>query len=576
MNYLKPVFTEKANCQDCYKCVRSCPVKAIKVENGSATILYELCIMCGGCVEVCPAGAKKVRDDLGRVRQLFRLKDRVIASLAPSFISEFPGVRPARLIAALKRLGFYGVSETATGAQEVSANVAGLMDKNNSRLFISSACPSVVAYIKKYLPQNSQNITNLLSPLLAHCKLLRQSFGNDIGIVFIGPCIAKKKEADQHPELLDAAITFEDLRRWLREENLSIDEVSCSGEEDTFIPEAAKEGALYPIDGGMIAGIKANLPVTDCDFMTFSGIGNISPALRDIDKLELQNNLFLELLACQGGCINGPKTMNRCATAIKRHSIIKNAEYPVSEIPRKPAISIEEDINIAPVENASYSEREIRAVLDDIGKINTKDELNCAGCGYNSCRDFAVSFLDGKSEKTMCVSYMRQLAQKKANALIKTMPSGIVIVDDKLKIVESNLNWAKLMGEETEFLFEVKPGLEGAFLNKIAPFYKLFQNVLDTGTDIIGKEMNHNGSVLLFSIFTIEKHRYIGGIFRDITEPWVRKEQVINKAKQVIRKNLSTVQKIAYLLGENAAETEVILNGIIESFSTDKIDDIDE
>ncbi|MCU7490447.1 MAG: [Fe-Fe] hydrogenase large subunit C-terminal domain-containing protein [Bacteroidota bacterium] len=574
MNYLKPVYTEKANCQDCYKCVRACPVKAIKVEDGSATVMYELCIMCGTCVEVCPAGAKKVRDDLGRVRQLLRLKDRVIASLAPSFVSEFPGLKPARMIAALKRLGFYGVSETAIGAQEVSANVAELLQKNEGKLLISSACPSVVEYLKKYKPQVSGYLTNLLSPLLSQCRLLKSIYGSDIGIVFIGPCIAKKKEADLHPELLDAAITYEDLRRWLKEENLSLEELACS-ESDTFIPEKAKEGALYPVDGGMIAGLKASLPVTDCRFMSFSGISNISNALRDAEKLELKDNLFLELLACNGGCINGPKAQNRCSTLLKRYNVISQAEYPEQEIPRKPSITIEENFNVPAVERKQYSEREIRAVLDDIGKINHKDELNCAGCGYNSCRDFAVSFLDGKSEKTMCVSYMRQLAQKKANALIKTMPSGIVIVDDKLKIVESNQNFAHLMGEETEFLFEVKPGLEGAFLNKIAPFYKLFQNVLESGTDIVGKEINHNGSVLLFSIFTIEKNRYVGGIFRDITEPWVRKEQIITKAKQVIRKNLSTVQKIAYLLGENAAETEVILNGIIESFSTDKIDDID-
>jgi iron only hydrogenase large subunit-like protein len=175
MNYMKPVFTEKANCQDCYKCVRSCPVKAIKVEGGSATVLYDLCVMCGYCVEVCPAGAKKVRDDLGRVRQLLRLKSRVIASIAPSFKSEFPGLKPSRLIAALKSLGFFGVSETAIGAQEVSANVAELLSSNQKKLFISSACPAVVDLIKKYHPQSAENLTNFLSPLLTQCKMLKRT-----------------------------------------------------------------------------------------------------------------------------------------------------------------------------------------------------------------------------------------------------------------------------------------------------------------------------------------------------------------------------------------------------------------
>lgn len=571
MNYLNPIYTEKANCQDCYKCVRNCPVKAIKVDAGSATVISELCIMCGGCVEVCPSGAKKVRDDLGRVKQTLRLKNKVIASLAPSFITEFPEVNTSVLINALKRLGFYGVSETSLGAQEVSANVAQLLERSENQLFLSSACPTVVEFIKKYQPGNSSKVTNFLSPLLSHGKLLKQIYGEDTGVVFIGPCISKKHEADNHPQLLDAVITFEDLKKWLDEENITLDTDS----HESFIPYKAAEGSLYPIDGGMNAGIKGSLSVTSNQFMQFSGIRNIEKALTDLDELKLNNNLFIELLACEGGCVNGPKTTRKCSLVLKRNNVITTVEYDPNAIPRKPNISIDNFISIKPVQSNIYSEEEIKNILSDIGKNEKRDELNCAGCGYNTCREFAISMLDNKSEKTMCVSYMRQLAQKKANALIKTMPSGIVIVDDKLKIVECNSNWAKLMGEEAEMLYDVKPGMEGAYLDRIVPFHKLFKNVLETSNDIIGKEINHNNAVLLFSIFTIEKNKFVGGIFRDITQPWVQKEQIINKAKKVIRQNLSTVQKIAYLLGENAAESEVILNSIIESYSTDKIDDIE-
>lgn len=573
MNYLNPIYTEKADCQDCYKCVRNCPVKAIKVDAGSATVISELCVLCGGCVEVCPSGAKKVRDDLGRVKQTLLLKKKVIASLAPSFITEFPDINTSALIGAIKHLGFFGVSETSLGAQEVSANVAQLLERSEKQIFLSSACPSVVDFVKKYNADNANRITNFLSPLLSHCKLLKNIHGEETAVVFIGPCISKKKEADDHPELLDAAITFEDLKRWLEEEN--INPHLYTSPDEWFIPEKASEGALYPIDGGMIAGIRANLSVTSDQFMYFSGIQNIERALQDLNKVKLRNNLFIELLACEGGCINGPKAAQRCSSVLKRTAVINSVEYKESVIPRRPGINIDQIISIPPVESKTYNESDIRDILREIGKQDKKDELNCAGCGYNTCREFAISLLDDKSEKTMCVSYMRQLAQKKANALIKTMPSGIVIVDDKMKIVECNLNWAKLMGEEAEMLFDVKPGMEGAYLEKIIPFHKLFQNVLETGNEIIGKEINHNNAVLLFSIFTIEKNRYVGGIFRDITQPWVQKEQIINKAKQVIRKNLSTVQKIAYLLGENASESEVILNSIIDSYSTDKIDDIE-
>ena len=192
MNFLNPIYTEKRECQDCYKCVRHCPVKAIKVEGGYASVVPELCILCGHCVEVCSNAAKRVRDDLPQARQLLALKPRVVVSLAPSYVSEFPELAPGQLIRAFKRLGFFGVSETALGAQQVSAQAAAALAEGGGRVLYSSACPTVVSYLQKHRLADSQFLTGLLSPLLTHCKMLRQSFGQDIGIVFVGPRIAKK------------------------------------------------------------------------------------------------------------------------------------------------------------------------------------------------------------------------------------------------------------------------------------------------------------------------------------------------------------------------------------------------
>ena len=180
MNYLNPIFTEKRECQDCYKCVRNCPVKAIKVESGYASVMPELCIVCGQCVEVCPNQAKRVRDDLPLVRQLLSTNPRVFVSLAPSYVTEFPEARPGQIIQALKRLGFAGVSETALGAQQVSAQAAALLAQEPSRAFASSACPTVVAWFQKHRPQYSRFLTGLLSPLLTHCRILRHAFGADV------------------------------------------------------------------------------------------------------------------------------------------------------------------------------------------------------------------------------------------------------------------------------------------------------------------------------------------------------------------------------------------------------------
>ena len=217
MTRMTPIYTAQTECQDCRKCIRECPVKAVKVARGYASVISELCILCGHCVAVCPHGAKKVRDDVHEAKHLLASKDRVIASLAPSFVSEFSTLRPGQLIGALKRLGFHGVSETALGAQLVSANISTSLKQDSGKIFFSTACPTAVSYIRKYLPSAAKHLTGLLSPLLAHCKMLRSAYGQGIGIVFFGPCIAKKSEAEMHPELLDVSLTFDDLKRWLED-----------------------------------------------------------------------------------------------------------------------------------------------------------------------------------------------------------------------------------------------------------------------------------------------------------------------------------------------------------------------
>lgn len=566
MNNLNPVYTEKTECQDCYKCVRECPVKAIKVQNGAAAIIPEQCVLCGHCVDVCPAGAKRVRDDLEKVRKLLKAKKKVFISLAPSFVSEFSDIAPGQLIRGLKKLGFFGISETALGAQQVSAHVARQLDLQNNKIIISSACPAAVDFITRYMPEYTSSVTGLLSPMLTHCKILRKKYGNESGIVFIGPCIAKKREADSHPHLIDAALTFADLRRWFELENIDLFKIEIS-ESELFIPHAAEEGALYPIDGGMSATLKANCTVHDSCFMAFSGLKNIKKALDGLNKAVLKGNVFIEALACEGGCINGPKAELRNSTAAKRYAVVNFSSYPKKKIPRTPTIPINEYVAETPVEQRTFNEEEIRGALKQCGKLNEKDELNCGGCGYDSCRDFAGAFLSGKAERTMCVTYMRKLAQNKASGLLRMMPSGVVIVNEEMKIIESNRNFAKLFGPDIEMVFDANPGLEGATLKKIVPFHELFKHVLTTNEDLINRDFRVQNRILHGSIFSIEPHSVVGGVFADITTPSIQKEQVISRAQEIIQKNLTMVQKIAYLLGENASESESVLNSIIDSFS---------
>jgi iron only hydrogenase large subunit-like protein len=572
VNYLNPIYTEKRECQDCYKCVRNCPVKAIRVEGGYASVVPELCIVCGHCVEVCPNGAKKVRDDLANARQLLALKKTVFASLAPSYVTEFPGMKPAQIIGALRKLGFAGVSETALGAQQVSAQAAAMLRNNPERVLVSSACPTVVAYLQKHRAGGAALLTGLMSPLLTHCKMLRQQFSADIGIVFIGPCIAKKLEAAQHPELLDVVLTFEDLRRWLEQEKIAPKEILESPAEQ-FVPERSAEGAWYPVDGGMIAGMKSACAVNDCSLMAFSGIGAIKRALDGIEEMKPDNGLFLELLACEGGCVNGPKVQRRDATVMKRHRVLRSVAAPQVPFPRLPALETPADFTVAPVAAVRYPDSQIREALRNVGKSSPDDELNCGGCGYDSCREFGIALLGQKAERAMCVTYMRQLAHKKANALIQKMPSAVVIVNDAMRVIEFNAAFVHLFAPEKTAGGAGAVSIEGIALAEVMPFASLFHNVLKTGEDILDRDLRFQNTILHATIFSIEKHSLVGGILQDITEPAVQKEQVIRRAREVIQKQLATTQQIAYLLGENAAESEITLNSIIESFSPPKPDE---
>ncbi len=563
-----PIYTIEAECQDCYRCLRQCPVKAIQVENGRATVVPELCIACGQCVAACPSQAKQVRSDLFGVYKLLRSDKLAYVSLAPSWVTEFPDVSPEAMIAALRKLGFSGVSETALGAQEVSAAVAGILSQGGPRLLLSTACPAAVDFIRGYMPELVPNLTPLLSPLLSHCRMLRRNYGQDIGVVFFGPCVAKKSEADNHPALLDAAMTFTDLKAMLREENIRPEEL-IPGPADLFMPHPAKEGALYPVEGGMSDTIKAYAGNGKVCFTTLSGIPTIESALQGIHNHVLPRPVFIEMLACVGGCVRGPCVSSRRPRLLDQLDVFARAAQPGDDLPvRQPAVSIAERKNPSPVDLPVYSEDQYTRVLRLIGKFGPEDEVNCGGCGHESCRGLARAMLEGLAEPSMCVHFLRKRATRKANALLRCIPAGVVIANNKLQIIECNEHFARLFGEETVMAYEASPGMEGAALDKIVPFISLFRRSLDTETDIHRDALRFDDRVFSVTIFTIEPRNVIGGIVFDVTGSELRRDEIANRAREIIRKNLETVQEIACRLGENMADTEILLRSLAEGFSS--------
>ncbi len=576
---LNPIYTETTSCRDCYKCVRQCPVKAIQIRDGNAVILKERCIYCGKCVHVCPNSAKKVRDDVERVKLAIASGRKAFCSLAPSFASEFAGKESA-LIAALYKLGFDAVSETAIGAKLVTDALDLYASAHNGNVpFIGTACPSVVELVKKYYPEDVSRLAPVPSPLQSHSAYLRKLYGEDILIVFIGPCIAKKVEADITPGYPDFALTFKELRSWLESEKISLDDIDLSLDKG-FIPAKAGLSTIYPVEGGQIQSSSqwCNKGVNP-SAIPLSGMEEVLSALA---LGEVENNVFLELLGCDGGCINGPGG-DRSISIAKRKRL--SSAYTLSRLGEKGLFEGDREFSAELLKRGygllksggpcredsfkkKFSENEIRRALVDLGKITKADELNCGGCGYTTCRDFAIAYLSGMAEAEMCVTKMRKEAESKVDVLLRTIPNGIVIVDSDLRIADCNTRFLDIFGDMEEGFVDqnVLNMVRGLPIERFVPFSDKFKDQFFLSHP--GQyRLHYNDKFLRVTFFLVEQKNLLGAMFEDITNPTVRRETVVKKAEDVIQKSLETVQQIASLLGENAADTEIMLNSLIEAFS---------
>ncbi len=528
------------------------------------------------------------------------MKSRVVVSLDASFVSEFTDFTLTELTAALKKLGFADVSETAIGADMVTARLASDLEQAETvpvqgrRLFLSSHCPAAVEFIKRYMSAYAPYLTDYASPLLAHARFLHRLYGEDVGVVYIGTCIARKRESDTWSDI-DAAITFKELRQWFSKEGIvgaqdSSASGGCGWPEKTsgstaagakfpLVPFRAASGELYAIEGGLSECLKNYGSLKSTKRMVISGIENIRQTLRGFNPDNLDEPLYIELNSCAGGCINGPGTTRPLALAHKRLRTIHFAQTAGQVLDTELVQGmLRGDLDLKgilpgePVVRKLFSEQEVQKALRSIGKYTVADLINCNGCGYDTCRQFAQAMLDGVAEKNMCVAYMRNLAQKKANALIQAIPSGVVIADKNLNIIECNRNFAGLMGSKIVELFDAQPGLAGTDLTTVSQHAGFFSDVLlPDGPDVIDREVHEGKRIMHYTVFVIEDEEIAAGVIEDITTPQNQKKRTISQARKVIEKNLSVVQKIAFLLGENAAETESMLNSIIDSYGDEDL-----
>ncbi len=575
MNSQYPIYTLQNECVDCYKCVRQCSMKAIRIENGHASVIPERCIACGHCVLVCPSEAKKIRNDINKARAVLTAKKRVFVSLAPSWAG-FWECKQEQLIAGLKKLGFEGVSETALGAQEVSIEVTKILSKREKKIHISSACPAIVDYVRLYMPEFTEYITPVGSPAMTHAKLLKKRYGDDIGVIFMGPCIAKKNEADRNPDLIDASLTFHEVAQWLALDNINLNDFEADTDE-RFVPKKAYEGAYYPIEGGMNKTIRLSGCAKDIQLVSVSSIPAFKDSLQNLNPENIDRPIFIEALACPGGCANGPCKDPQKPGILTMSDILRTVKLR-DDIPTEPEVVVEKEYSAHPQNTKKYTPEEIASAMASIGKHGIEDELNCGGCGYDTCRQLAEALLSGDAEPSMCVSYMRKLAIRKASAMLRSMPSAIVMADSDLRILETNEAFVRMFAPDLMEIFKDRPeGLAGGALDRVVPFVDLFKRTLNSGKDIHKERYAIGKNLYDIAIFEIERNKIVGAVITDVTQTEMKRERIAQKAHEVIEKNIATVQNIACLLGEHMVDTELLLSQIAQGYEEDsQTDDITE
>ena len=543
-----------SRCRDCYKCLRECPVKAIKYVDHEARIIEDRCILCGKCTVVCPQNAKRVHSEIADVEALLASGKPVVASVAPSFVSAFGLKDFLPMGIALGKLGFTAAEETAVGANIVTAEYEKLLETGEYKNFITSACPAINRMIQLYYPKALKYLAPVASPMVAHARLLRRRYP-DAAIVFIGPCIAKKREG-RESGLISAVLTFNELNTMFNARSIDpkkVAAVSAGGAENN-------RSKYYPISRGIIKSFN-KLP-KGYEYVAVDGVKRSFDVLDDIDSLE---GMFIEINCCEYACINGPATL-KTEGALKSNESVR--KYALSSLTDESAgayidpegVDLAEGHPRITLGNVVPSERDIRATLAKTGKIKPEDELNCGACGYPTCREKAIAVLNGNADLDMCIPYMRKRAESMSFEIIQNSPNGIIMMDYDLKITESNAIARKLLGIE---LSDPK----GTYLYESVNAAEFFQAV-GSGKNVHKKKVfiEETKRYVDMNIVLLPEHKTLFAVLKDVTDNVEYSKQLdevrsktLSTTDEVIKKQMRVAQEIASLLGETTAETKVAL-----------------
>jgi iron only hydrogenase large subunit-like protein/uncharacterized Fe-S cluster-containing protein len=560
------IYTITANCQDCYRCVRGCPVKAISISGGQARIEDALCIKCGTCVRECPQHAKTVRSDLEDARSLLADGRIVAASIAPSFAAMFPGALSRRLPSALRQLGFRFVSETAEGAKYVTDQSFAPLHKGS----ICTACPAVVNFIEKYHSAYLDALIPVVSPMIAHGRMIKEQH-TSCAVIFIGPCAAKKQEILRRENVgaVDAVLTFTELSEWFLSENIKLENCSESSFDRFYETGSAR---LFPIQGGMLRTGGIHSDGTQADVLHISGAQDIIELFSDSPDFE---GKLIEPLFCKGGCINGPcfgrdeSAASGQSLFARRENVIRYAEAADKNDKAFPACKISHQANFVWDEQKpeEISENQIHKVLEHTGKIDPEYQLNCGACGYKSCLENAAAVVRGMAEPEMCIPYMRRLAQQRTDRIIDTTPNGVVILDSELRMVKMNPAFQKM--------FMCGNGILGrriSYLVNANGFEDLQSGAAEKYESIQMKYGIKYHEIL----YALREDKQFVGIYSDISKIKYDsgqldtiKTQTLMHAREFLDHQVRFAQEMAHYLGSSTAKSEEIAKRLIGLYEED-------
>ena len=563
---MKVIDFKDAKCRHCYKCVRHCAVKAITVRDEQARIMVDHCINCGRCLEVCPQNAKTFASDLERVKGYLRQGCRTVISIAPSYAGVLEFDTPGQVADALERLGFAEVRETAEGAALVTNEYKKLVREAKMPNIITTCCPSVSDLIEKYYPDCAEMMAPVVSPMVAHGRYIKKLYGPDVKVIFLGPCIAKKQEAEGDERVagaIDGILTFEELAVWLNEAGIDIH--ACT-DKPMGNPDP-KINRLYPVSGGVIQSVITEEDADGYHKVFVDGLENCMEMLECLRKGEL-DHCFIEANVCEGGCAKGPASAHWNTSYVKTKVKIENAvSYKAArDLPDMRPEEMAKKFGGRSLSDPMPSEEQITRILRSTGKYSPADELNCGACGYSTCREKAVAVFQGKAELSMCMPYALTKAESMSNVVLDATPNMIFVVGNDMKILDCNRKGQELLGV----------GHDEAVQRYIFEFIETedIEEALLTRESVLNKKVKlEKGRITAEeSIVYIENLDAVLVMFRDVTREEKIREQhynlkveTVEMARKVIEKQMMVAQEIAGLLGETTAETKVTLTKLRDS-----------